>query len=73
MNESEKQETKIIDLIIIAAEVQPQEDGGSLVRFGSQMYEDLLIQIFKEDQESWNLIKKVINDSLNKIETAAKE
>lgn len=73
MNESEKQDTKIIDLIIIAAEVQPQEDGGSLVRFGSQMYEDLLIQICKEDQESWNLIKKVINDSLNKIETAAKE
>lgn len=58
MNESEKQETKIIDLIIIAAEVKPQEDGGSLVRFGSQMYEDLLIQICKEDQESWNLIKK---------------
>ncbi len=70
MNESEQQETKIIDLILIAAEVKPQKDGGSLVRFGSQMSEELLIQICKEDQESWDLIKKVIFDSLDKIETA---
>lgn len=73
MNESEQQENKIYELIIVCAEIELPRDGKTAVRFGSQANEEVLIQMCKGDPESWNLVKKVVNDTLNKIETAAKE
>ncbi len=71
MNESEKQETKICELILICAEIQPPVEGKPMVRFGSQTNEEILIQMCKEDPEAWNLVKKVIFDTLDRIETAS--
>lgn len=73
MNESEKQESNFYELMLILCEMVPQEDGTSMVRFGSKTNEEALIQMCKTDPESWNLVKKVINDTITKIETAAKE
>lgn len=70
MNKSEEQETKLFELMLICAEIQPQEDGKSKVRFGTQANEEVLIQMCKEDEQSWELVKKVIFDTLDKIETA---
>ncbi|MBO5475537.1 MAG: hypothetical protein J5982_03405 [Bacilli bacterium] len=70
MNKSEKQETKLFELMLICAEIQPQGNGEAKVRFGSQANEEVLIQMCKEDEESWELFKKVIFDTLDKIETA---
>lgn len=73
MNESKKQESNFYELILVLCEVVPQEDGTSKVRFGSKANEEALIQMCKEDPESWNLVKSVINDTITQIETAAKE
>lgn len=70
MSKEEKKEPVVIELILVCAEVAPAENGHSMVRFGSQMNENILIQMCKEDPNSWELVKKVIFDSLDRIETA---
>lgn len=69
MNESE---TKMFDLLVIAVEVK-EENGETMARFCSKLNEEVLIQMCKEDQESWNDIKETVNNVLTMIETAAKE
>ena len=70
MSKEEKKESVVIEFLLIFAEVAPVEDGYSMVRFGSQMNEDVLMKMCKEDPNSWELVKKVIFDSLDRIETA---
>lgn len=67
------EEAKIFELILICADLRPTEDGKTAVRFGSQTNEEALIKMCQEDSESWNLVKKVINDTITCIETKAKE
>lgn len=68
--EEKKEESVAVELLLVCAEVAPAKDGHSMVRFGSQMNENVLIQMCKEDPNSWELVKKVIFDSLDRIETA---
>lgn len=70
MSKNEAKEPKIFDLMVVCAEIVPQGNGTAKVRFGSQMNEEVLIRMCKEDNDSWELVKKVIFDSLDKIETA---
>ena len=70
MSKEEKKESVVIEFLLIFAEVAPVEDGYSMVRFGSQMNEDVLMKMCKEDPNSWELVKKVIFDSLDRVETA---
>ena len=65
MSKEEKKESVVIEFLLIFAEV-----GYSMVRFGSQMNEDVLMKMCKEDPNSWELVKKVIFDSLDRVETA---
>lgn len=61
------------ELLLVIAEVHPKEAGQAEVRFGTQTAEPILIQMCKEDPESWKLVKNIITDTINKIEAAAKE
>lgn len=70
MSKNEVKEPKIFDLMVVCAEIALQGDGTAKVRFGSQMNEEVLVRMCKEDNDSWELVKKVIFDSLDKIETA---
>lgn len=62
-------ESKLCELMLICAEITPREDGTAEVKFGSQMNDEILIQMCRDDKKSWELVKKVIFDSLDKIET----
>ena len=68
--EEKKEESVVVELLLVCAEVALQGDGTAKVRFGSQMNEEVLVRMCKEDNDSWELVKKVIFDSLDKIETA---
>lgn len=73
MSKEKQREPFTAELLLVLAEVHPQESGESKVRFGTQAAEPILIQMCKEDPESWKLVKQVITDTINKIEAAAKE
>lgn len=62
-----------VDLLLVCAEVTPQKDGMSSVRFGAKSAEEILTKMCKEDPESWKIVKSVVNDVFNKIEAAAEK
>lgn len=70
MSKNEAKEPVVVELMSVCAEVAPAEDGKAMVRFGSQMNEEVLTKMCKEDPNSWELVKKVIFDTLDRVETA---
>lgn len=70
MSKKDVQEPYRVELLLVSALVEPKENDTPTVTFGSQSAEKILTTMCKEDEQSWELVKKVIFDTLDKIETA---
>lgn len=69
-NEAPEVKINIYDLIVVVAEVNSE---ANTVRFGAKTNDDILVNMCKSDSKSWELVKKVVQESINYIEAKSKE
>lgn len=73
MQKDNKPKPSVSELMLVSVLVEPKDGEELQITFRSQTADKILFQLCKEDPNNWNLFKKVVNDTLDKIETAAKE
>lgn len=66
----EEAKITLVDLMVVVAEVN---DEANTVRFGTKTNDEVLVNMCKTDSDSWELVKKVVEESIKYIEAKANE
>lgn len=66
----EEAKITLVDLMVVVAEVN---DEANTVRFGAKTNDEVLVNMCKTDSDSWELVKKVVEESIKYIEAKANE
>lgn len=67
-NEAPEAKINLYDLIVVVAEVNEE---ANTVKFGAKTNDEVLVNMCKSDSKSWELVKKVVQESIKYIEAKA--
>lgn len=70
IKENNNENIVFTELMLLCAEINQENN---TARFGVKTAEEILIQMCKEDPNSWQIVKKVVSEALEKIEAAAEK
>lgn len=67
-NEAPETKIALVDLMVVVAEVNEE---ANTVKFGAKTNDEVLVNMCKSDSKSWELVKKVVQESIKYIEAKA--
>lgn len=67
-NEATETKIALVDLMVVVAEVNEE---ANTVKFGAKTNDEVLVNMCKSDSKSWELVKKVVQESIKYIEAKA--